>query len=97
MQISQLTHQLAPISQKLTQLLVSQACLQQHPLPGLSNPPWAGKEVFTPAAKGAQLMAAVIAMAQPSQQLEPHQTLLKAEVHQFALVPATQEAIAKVG
>ena len=95
-QVLQLISHLAPVAQKLTQLLISQACLEQHPLPGPSNPPWAGRDLFTPPARGVQLMAAVIAMAQPSQQISPDQSLIRALIHRFGLVASAQDAIAKV-
>lgn len=87
---------LVPASQKLTYLLVSQACLQASPVPQLTQPPWGGGQTFSPAAKGELLMAAVMAMAQPSQHTQGSATLLKALLSSFALAAAAQSAIAKV-
>ena len=95
-QVLQLISHLAPVTQKLTQLLISQACLEQHPLPGPSNPPWAGRDLFIPTARGEQLMSAVIALAQPSQQTPADQSLIRALVHRFGLLASAQDAIAKV-
>ena len=96
LQILQLISHMAPVAQKLTQLLLSHCCLEKHPLPSPSNPPWAGRDLFTPTARGEQLMAAVIAMAQPIQQTPADQSLLRALIHRFGLVASAQEAIAKV-
>jgi len=87
---------LIPASQKLTHLLVSQACLQASPVPQLTRPPWGGGQAFSPAAKGELLMAAVMAMAQPSQHTQGSATLLKALLSSFGLAAAAQSAIAKV-
>lgn len=96
LQILQLISHMAPVAQKLTQLLLSHCCLEKHLLPSPSNPPWAGRDLFTPTARGEQLMAAVIAMAQPSQQTPADQSLLRALIHRFGLVASAQEAITKV-
>ena len=96
---SQVLHHLRhliPASQKLTHLLVSQACLQASPVPQLTRPPWGGGQVFSPAAKGELLMAAVMAMAQPSQHTHGSATLLNALLSSFGLAAAAQSAIAKV-
>ena len=87
---------LIPASQKLTHLLVSQACLQASPVPQLTRPPWGGGQAFSPAAKGELLMAAVMAMAQPSQHTQGSATLLNALLSSFGLAAAAQSAIAKV-
>ena len=87
---------LIPASQKLTHLLVSQACLQASPVPQLTQPPWGGGQAFNPAARGELLMAAVMAMAQPSQHTQGSATLLKALQGSFGLAAAAQSAIAKV-
>lgn len=97
LQLLQLISHLAPIAEKLTDLLLKQACLEQHPLPSPSNPPWASRDLFTPTARGEQLMAAVMAMAQPSQQISADQSLIKTVTQGGGLVAAAQEAIAKVG
>lgn len=86
---------LIPASQKLTHLLVSQACLQASPVPQLTRPPWGGGQAFNPAARGELLMAAVMAMAQPSQHTQGSATLLKALQGSFGLAAAAQSAIAK--
>ena len=83
-------------TQKLVYLLVSQACLQTHAAPPLSNPPWAGKAPFGSPAKGELLMAVVMAMAQPSQHTQGPATLLNTLLTTYSLAAAAQSAIAKV-
>ena len=83
-------------TQKLVHLLVSQACLQTHAAPPLSNPPWAGKATLGPQAKGELLMAVVMAMAQPSQHTQGPATLLNTLLITYSLAAAAQSAIAKV-
>ncbi|DBB14004.1 hypothetical protein WJX82_002006 [Trebouxia sp. C0006] len=98
LQAAQVLHHLRhliPASQKLTHLLVSQACLQASPVPQLTRPPWGGGQAFSPAAKGELLMAAVMAMAQPSQHTQGSATLLNALLSSFGLAAAAQSAIAK--
>ncbi|KAL3132505.1 hypothetical protein ABBQ32_009050 [Trebouxia sp. C0010 RCD-2024] len=84
-------------TQKLVHLLVSQACLQQHAPPQVSKPPWAGRSTppFSPAGQGELLMAAVMAMAQPSQYTQGPATLLNTLLSAFALAAAAQSAISK--
>lgn len=85
-------------TQKLVHLLVSQACLQQHAPPEVSKPPWAGKSTppFSPAGRGELLMAAVMALAQPSHYTQGPATLLNTLLSGFALAVAAQSAISKV-
>ena len=85
-----------PASHELTHLLVSQACLQANPAPDLPHPPWGTSQAFTPAARGEQLMAAVTALAQPSQHTQGPATLLKVLINAYGLVAAAQSAIEKV-
>ncbi|KAL3156739.1 hypothetical protein ABBQ38_001014 [Trebouxia sp. C0009 RCD-2024] len=84
-------------TQKLVHLLVSQACLQQHAPPEVSKPPWAGKSTppFSPAGRGELLMAAVMALAQPSHYTQGPATLLNTLLSGFALAVAAQSAISK--
>lgn len=88
---------LGPASQKLTHLLISQACLQANPLPQMTHPPWGSTQAFSPAAKGELLMASVMAMAQPSQHTQGPAALLKTLLSFHGLAAAAQTAIAKVG
>lgn len=87
---------LSPATQKLTQLLISQACLQANPAPELPHPPWGTSQAFSPAARGEQLMAAVMALAQPSQHITGPATLLGALIGGYGLVAAARSAIEKV-
>ena len=85
-------------TQKLVYLLVSQACLQQHAPPQVSKPPWTGQSTgpCSPAGRGELLMAAVMAMAQPSQYTQGPATLLNTLLSTFALAASAQAAISKV-
>lgn len=86
---------LNPASQKLTHLLISQACLQANPAPELPHPPWGTSQAFSPAARGEHLMAAVMAMAQPSQHTQGPATLLKTLITAYGLAADARSAIAK--
>lgn len=77
-------------------LLVNQACLQEQAMPQLGKPPWAGNNPFNPAGRGELFMAAVMAMAQPSQYTQGPATLLNTLLSTYALAAAAQSAIAKV-
>ena len=96
MQVLNSLRHLHSATQKLVHLLVSQACLQEHATPQLSKPPWAGNNPFHPTGRGELFMAAVMAMAQPSQYTKGPATLLNTLLSSCALAAAAQSAIAKV-
>ena len=93
--LHQLRH-LGPALQKLSSLLISQACLQATPTPQLPQPPWGGPQAFSPPVKGELLMAAVMAMAQPCQHTLKAAALFNGLLTSYGLAAAAQAAIAQV-